>query len=112
MPVTMKRSTAKRPDDSGPEQIRATVRAILDAVRRDGDQAVSKYSQSLSDGRPRASASCPSGQRRLWSACPAQVIEDIQFVQSQVRRFAQHQRDSLSDFEVETLWVRENMATP
>jgi sulfopropanediol 3-dehydrogenase len=34
---------------------------------------------------------------------PGQVIEDIEFVQEQVRGFAQHQRDSLTDFEVETL---------
>lgn len=31
------------------------------------------------------------------------VIEDIRFVQRQVRTFAQHQRDSLTDIEVETL---------
>ena len=34
---------------------------------------------------------------------PQQVIDDIVFVQSQVRRFAQAQRDSMTDIEIETL---------
>jgi sulfopropanediol 3-dehydrogenase len=34
---------------------------------------------------------------------PGQVIDDITFVQDQVRTFAQAQRDSLRDFEIETL---------
>ena len=34
---------------------------------------------------------------------PQQVIDDIVFVQTQVRRFAQAQRDSLTDVEIETL---------
>ena len=39
----------------------------------------------------------------LIDTLPAQVIEDIKFAQAQVRRFAQAQRDSMRDVEVETL---------
>jgi sulfopropanediol 3-dehydrogenase len=39
---------------------------------------------------------------RIIGGVPEQTIEDIKAVQARVRRFAQHQRDSLVDFEVET----------
>ena len=39
---------------------------------------------------------------KIVAGVPAQVIEDITAVQARVRRFAQHQKDSLKDFEVET----------
>ena len=39
----------------------------------------------------------------IMATLPQQVIDDIVFVQTQVRRFAQAQRDSLTDVEIETL---------
>jgi len=39
----------------------------------------------------------------IMATLDPQVIADIEFVQAQVRRFAQAQRDSLVDIEVETL---------
>ena len=37
------------------------------------------------------------------ASLPAQTIQDIEFAQAQIRRFAQIQRDSMKDVEVETL---------
>ena len=41
--------------------------------------------------------------RDLIETLPAQVIEDIKFAQTQIRRFAEAQKAALRDIEVETL---------
>ncbi|TQS45297.1 histidinol dehydrogenase [Cryptosporangium phraense] len=83
--------------------VAATVAAILDDVRSRGDAAVAEYSAKF-DGWSPASFRLSAAQiEELIGSLPRQVIDDIEFVQAQVRRFAEHQRASLTDFEVETL---------
>ena len=79
------------------------VTSILDDIRRGGDAAVRKWSQTFDNWSPESFLLSQSKIEEIIAGVPAQVIEDIEFVQRQVRTFAQHQRDSLTDFEVETL---------
>jgi sulfopropanediol 3-dehydrogenase len=83
------------------DTVRETVAGIIADVRERGDAAVAEYSHRFDDWTPvRLSA----GQiDQIIADVPAQVIEDIRFVQDQVRIFAQRQRDSMQDFEVQTL---------
>jgi sulfopropanediol 3-dehydrogenase len=93
---------AGRAWDSDPG-VRDTVRGIIDDVRARGDAAVREYSERFdrwSPGSFRLSAAEIEG---ITSRFPAQALEDIDFAQQQVRNFAQRQRESLRDFEVETL---------
>ena len=85
------------------EALAKTVHGLLAEVERDGDAAVRRLSTKF-DGLDRPSyrlsdaeiADCLNGISR-------QEREDIEFAQDQVRHFAQAQRDSLKDLEVETL---------
>ena len=80
-----------------------TVAAIIADVRQRGDEAVRQYSNRFDRYAP---ASFRLGQddiRKAVTDTPQTVLDDIRFAQKQVREFAQRQRESLSDFETETL---------
>ena len=83
-------------------QVKATVEAVIADIRVRGDKAVREYSEKFdnhgADSYLLSKAEIEDAIARL----PKQVIDDITFVQSQVRGFAEHQLASLKDFEVET----------
>ncbi len=90
-----------RADDDA--QVRATVEGILKDIEQRGDAAVREYSRKF-DGWDPASFALSQGQiKAAVGQLSAREIEDIRFAQTQIRNFAQIQRDSLRDVEVQTL---------
>ena len=90
-----------RADDDA--QVRATVEGILKDIEQRGDAAVRDYSRKF-DGWDPASFALSQGQiEAAVGQLSAREIEDIRFAQTQIRNFAQIQRDSLRDVEVQTL---------
>ncbi len=85
------------------EKVRATVEGILGEVQRRGDTAVREFSEKFDHWSPPSFRLSPTQIEELIASLPAQVIDDIQFAQAQVRNFAQAQRAALRDVEVETL---------
>ncbi len=83
--------------------MRERVRAIIEDVRTRGDAAVREYSERFDGWSPESFRLAPEEVERIVASVPAQVLDDIRFVQEQVRGFARHQRESLHDIEVETL---------
>ena len=79
------------------------VRGIIADVRERGDAAVREYSARFDGWEPASFRLSAVEIDRLVESLPAQVVEDITFVQQQVRHFATVQRSSLQDVEVETL---------
>lgn len=85
------------------QQVGETVAAIIEDVRANGDGAVAKYAEKF-DGTARGSYLLGSDElTQALNDTPDTVLDDIRFVQKQVRNFAQAQRDSLTDFEIETV---------
>jgi sulfopropanediol 3-dehydrogenase len=87
-------------DDS---KVRATVEGILKNIEARGDEAVREYSKKFDNWDPtdfRLSQAAIEGAIKQLSP---RELEDIKFAQTQVRNFAQLQRDSMQDIEVETL---------
>ena len=83
-------------------RVAETVRGIIADIRERGDAAVREYSQKFDSWSPENFRLTPEQVQGFIAACPPQVIADIKTVQTNVRRFAQAQRDSLTDFEIET----------
>ena len=96
----------KRQDDtqatSRPAQVRTTVAEVIEAVRERGDDAVREYSEKFDGWSPEHFQLTQEQIAATVSEVPEQVLSDIRAVQERVRRFAQHQKDSLTDFEVES----------
>jgi sulfopropanediol 3-dehydrogenase len=85
------------------KKVRETVEAILADIAARGDVAIRELSIKF-DGWDREDYRLTTAE---IEACLSQLskrdIDDITFAQTQVRNFAQHQREALRDIEVETL---------
>ena len=83
--------------------VRASVEAILADIESRGDAAVRELSVRF-DGWDRDSYRLePREIQECIDQLTGQDLKDIEFAQKQVRNFAQIQRDSMLDVEVETL---------
>ena len=89
--------------DEADSKVRETVEQILDDVRVNGDIAVRKLSDKFDRWTPESFRLSDKEIHDLINTLSQQAIDDIQFAQAQVRGFAQIQKDSLRDVEVETL---------
>src|SRR6478609_1576429 len=90
------------PTKSNP-QVVETVSRVLDDIRSNGDSAVRTYSEQFDRWAPESFRLSDSEIAKIVSDLPTTVIDDLSFVQRQVRNFAQAQRDSMLDVEGETL---------
>ncbi|MFT4043935.1 MAG: histidinol dehydrogenase [Gordonia sp. (in: high G+C Gram-positive bacteria)] len=83
--------------------VRETVEHVIDDIRRRGDIAVREYSEKFDDYSADSYLLTDTQLDEIISRVPKQVIDDITFVQEQVRVMARKQLESLTDFEIETL---------
>lgn len=95
-------SQPSRPPGSDPA-VAGIVAEIIADVRARGDDAVRDHSARLDNWSPESFRLTGAEIERIVASVPRQALDDIDFAQEQVRNFARHQRDSLTDFEVETL---------
>ena len=102
--VIMKASIAQAgPLHKSNPQVVETVTAVLDEIRADGDSAVRKYSEQFDRWTPESFRLSDAEVAKIVSDLPTTVIDDLSFVQRQVRNFAKAQRDSMLDVEIESL---------
>ena len=95
-------STAEAKADAD-RKVRDTVEAILADIETRGDDAVRELSIKF-DGWDRDSYRLTQDEiQACTDQLTGQDLKDIEFAQTQVRNFAQIQRDSMLDVEVETL---------
>ena len=95
------RSAELRAEDDS--KVRAIVEGILENVEKRGDAAVRELSEKFDNYSPDNFLLSASEIDKAVSQVAAQDLTDIRFAQSQVRIFAEHQKASLSDVEVETM---------
>lgn len=95
------KSTEERGQDDS--RTRATVEDILKDIEVRGDAAVRELSQKFDDYSPDSFRLTTAQINSLIAQLTPQELDDIKFAQDQVRRFAQAQRASMQDIEVETL---------
>jgi sulfopropanediol 3-dehydrogenase len=84
-------------------RVRATVEGILADIAARGDAAVRALSEKFDDWSPPSFRLSPAEIEALVAAVPAETIADITFAQTQIRRFAEAQKDALGDLEIETM---------
>jgi sulfopropanediol 3-dehydrogenase len=83
--------------------VRDTVEAIIANVAKNGDAAVREYSEKFDKWAPTAFRLSDAEIAACVASLSEQEIGDIRFAQAQVRRFAEAQKASLHDVEIETL---------
>ena len=90
-------------DAADTAKVRTTVETILADIERRGDEAVREYSKKFDNWDPPSFKLSESEIQGCIEAMSPRDIDDIKFAQTQIRNFAQIQRDALKDVEVETL---------
>ena len=84
-------------------QVRQTVEQILAEVETRRDAAVRALSEKFDKWSPASFKLSDSEIERAIGQVAKRDLDDIRFAQAQVRNFAQKQRETLRDLEVETL---------
>jgi sulfopropanediol 3-dehydrogenase len=84
-------------------RVKATVETILADIEQRGDTAVCELSEKFDNWSPENFRLSDVQIQDCINSLPSSVIDDISFAQTQIRKFAQAQLDSLKDIEIETL---------
>ncbi|ATY12299.1 histidinol dehydrogenase [Amycolatopsis sp. AA4] len=103
MPKTLKSAVPAEQVAAERTDVGDRVRAIIADIRERGDAAVRECSEKFDAWSPESFRLSAEEIEKIVARVPGQVLDDIRFVQDQVRTFAQRQRDSLREFEIETL---------
>jgi sulfopropanediol 3-dehydrogenase len=85
------------------KKVQTIVEDIISNIETNGDKAVREYSEKFDKWTPKSFRLSKDEIAACYSELDEQVISDIRWAQTQVRNFAQIQRDSMKDVEVETL---------
>ncbi len=101
--VIVKKPVAPAATRTSSPEIVDTVAGVIADVRANGDAAVRRWSEKFDAWSPESFRLGPDEIAAIVASVQETVLDDLRFVQRQVRGFAQAQRDSLTDFEVETL---------
>lgn len=89
-------------DTSSPPHVVEIVKTAIAKIRAEGDAAVREFSEKFDKWSPKSFRLTQEQIDASIAALPEQTVKDIKQVQANVRRFAEAQRSSLTDFEIET----------
>jgi sulfopropanediol 3-dehydrogenase len=103
MPHWLKRGMDAGTIKAADAKVRETVESILADIEERKDAAVADLSKKFDNWAPKSFRLSPAEIDAAIAQVPKRDIEDIKFAQAQVRNFAQKQRESMHDLEVETL---------
>ena len=103
MPRHIKRAALAGQQEETDAKVRSTVEAIIADVAKRGDAAVRELSERFDKWSPPSFRLGADEIAALVAKVAPQTIDDIKFAQAQIRNFAEIQRASLRDVEVETL---------
>ena len=84
-------------------QVSEVVKNTLKVIEEKGDAAVREFSEKFDNYSPKSYKLSSAEIDSLIANVPDRDMKDIKFAQEQVRNFAQAQRDSMQDIEVETM---------
>src|SRR5207302_6026195 len=103
MPHHIKTAALAGQQEETDAKVRGAVEIIIADVRRRGDKAVRELSEKFDKWSPRSFRLSGDEIGALVAQVSPQTIDDIKFAQQQIRNFAEIQRQSMRDVEVETL---------
>jgi sulfopropanediol 3-dehydrogenase len=103
MPRYLKRGMDAGAIEEADAKVRETVEGILDRIKKHGDAAVRELSEQFDKWSPTNFKLTEQEIEAALAQVAKRDLDGIKFAQAQVRGFAQKQRDTMKDLEVETL---------
>ena len=104
--MSFKRIKVSKPElekETDDAKVRMQVEAILKEVETNGDQAIRALSEKFDSYSPSQFKLTQSEIESAVQRVSARDMEDIKFAQAQIRKFAEAQRGSMTNIEIETL---------
>jgi sulfopropanediol 3-dehydrogenase len=83
--------------------VQETVRKILEKIRDEGEAGLRYYSEKFDNWLPKTFRVTDDEIVSAKKKLPATEVDDIDFCQDQIRKFAREQMDRIVNFEVQTL---------
>ncbi|MDT8859916.1 histidinol dehydrogenase [Alkalihalobacillus sp. MEB130] len=84
-------------------KVQEIVSGIIQDVEENGDRAVRALAEKFDNWKAESFRLTDEQIAEIVKSVPERTIEDIKFAQAQVRNFAEKQRETIQDLEVETL---------
>lgn len=103
MAIWIKRGASTQSKNDADRKVRNIVEATLAQIEAQGDTAIRELSVKFDGWDRDCYALSASEKQDCLDQLSSQDLKDIEFAQTQVRNFAQIQRNSIRDVEVETL---------
>ncbi|MFP7254452.1 histidinol dehydrogenase [Terribacillus goriensis] len=85
------------------EKIAEIVRSTIQRIEEEGDKAIRELSLQFDKWTPESFRLTKEEIEEICASIPEQTKQDIEFAQNNIRRFAEEQRKSMKDIEVETM---------
>lgn len=102
MPDAVHLKSAVEPAAGRRADVGDAVATVIEDIRKRGDEAVRECSRRFDDWDPEQFRLTDEQIAAIVASVPSADLDDIRAAQANVRRFAEHQRRSLTDFEIET----------
>ncbi|WLW65053.1 histidinol dehydrogenase [Achromobacter aegrifaciens] len=99
----LKQGRTEEQSESDAAQVQSTVSGILADIGKRGDEALLEYSRKFDQWGPESFRLTDVQIQDCMAQLSAGQLDDIRFAQAQIRNFAQLQKESLRDVEVETI---------
>lgn len=99
----LKQGRTEEQSESDAAQVQGTVSGILADIGKRGDEALLEYSRKFDQWGPESFRLTDVQIQDCMAQLSAGQLDDIRFAQAQIRNFAQLQKESLRDVEVETI---------
>jgi sulfopropanediol 3-dehydrogenase len=84
-------------------KVRTSVEEILSKIKKDGDDAIRFYSEKFDNYSPNSFRLSDTQIKECLTKVSSKDLDDIKFAQTQIKNFAEIQKDSMKDVESETL---------
>lgn len=99
----LKRGKSETDLHAADEKIKETVSNLIKEIEEGKDAAVRAISEKLDKWSPESFRLSDTQIQDIMNSVPAEEVNDIKFAQAQIRNFAEKQRASILNIEVETL---------
>lgn len=103
MATHLKRGATAEENEAAANKVRDIVTDILSRIGKEGDAAVRHYSETFDKYSPESFRLSDAEIRACVDSLDEQTITDIKFAQAQIRKFAEAQKASMQDIEIETI---------
>lgn len=102
MATFLKRGKNEQELQEASKKVQQTVSDIIEDIKHRGDAAIRDYSARFDQWEPVSFRLSDAQIQDIIGQIPEQTKADIKFAQDQIRGFAEKQRETLKDLEVET----------